>query len=155
MQVTDLTALDKEVLNQIQKSFPLTATPYADLASAMGVSEQEVMDSISKMKKAGIIRRIGGIFDTHKMGFQSTLCAMQVPADRLEIVAEMVNQQKGVTHNYLRENAVFNLWFTVTAPSKPKLQETLDRLGRESGLMVHSMPAKKVYKIKAIFEMGE
>jgi len=58
--VIDLSALDKEVLNRVQKNFPLTTTPYADIAAAMGVSETDVMESIMKMKSAGIIRRIGG-----------------------------------------------------------------------------------------------
>jgi len=153
--VIDLSALDKEVLNRVQKNFPLTTTPYADIAAAMGVSETDVMESIMKMKSAGIIRRIGGIFDTPRMGYHSTLCAMQVPADRIETVAAIVNRQKGVTHNYLRENPVFNLWFTVTAPSKLKLNEILVRLEQESGLAVCSMPAKKIYKIKVFFEMGD
>ncbi|MDD3894359.1 MAG: AsnC family transcriptional regulator [Syntrophomonadaceae bacterium] len=151
----DLSALDKEVLNRVQKNFPLTTTPYADIAAAMGVSETDVMESIRKMKSAGIIRRIGGIFDTPRMGYHSTLCAMQVPADRIETVAAIVNQQNGVTHNYLRENPVFNLWFTVTAPSKMQLNEILVRLEQESGLAVSSMPAKKIYKIKVFFEMGD
>lgn len=151
----DLSALDKEVLNRVQKNFPLTTTPYADIAAAMGVSETDVMESIMKMKSAGIIRRIGGIFDTPRMGYHSTLCAMQVPADRIETVAAIVNQQNGVTHNYLRENPVFNLWFTVTAPSKIQLNEILVRLEQESGLAVSSMPAKKIYKIKVFFEMGD
>ena len=153
--MTDLSKVDKEILNRLQKEFPLTPTPYMDIAEAMGISEKAVIESIRHMKEAGVIRRIGAVFDSAQMGFTSTLCAMQVPEDRLEKVAAMINQQTGVTHNYLRDNPVYNLWFTVTAPSKQGLQEILAGLEKGSGLEIHSMPAKKVYKIKAVFEIGE
>lgn len=151
----DLSDLDKEILDRVQKNFPLTTTPYADLAAAIGVSEAEVLNSINKMKTAGIIRRIGGVFNTSRMGFQSTLCAMQVPADRVEAVAAIVSHLKGVTHNYLRDNPVFNLWFTLTTRSKQELNDTIAWLEQETNLSVYNMPAVKVYKIKAIFKVGE
>ncbi len=147
--------MDKKILNQLQKEFPLTSAPYMDIAEAMGINENAVIESIRRMKETGVIRRIGAVFDSPKMGFISTLCAMKVPEDRLDEVASMINQPAGVTHNYLRDNPVYNLWFTVTAPSRQELQVILSRLERESGLAIHSMPAKKVYKIKTIFEMGE
>ena len=151
----DLSVLDKEVLNRVQKDFPLTVTPFADMAREIGVSEDEVMVSIDKMKKTGIIRRIGGIFDTPRMGFHSTLCACQVPEDRIEAVAAIINNQKGVTHNYLRDNEIFNLWFTLTAPSQLILKETLSDLEQKTALVITSMPATKVFKINVFFEVGE
>lgn len=150
-----LTTREKEILNRLQNDFPLTVAPYKDIAAAMGISEEEVIKSIRRLKEAGIIRRIGAVFDSPAMGFASTLCAMQVPEDKLERAAAMINQHKGVTHNYLRDNSVFNLWFTVTAPSRQELQEILTELERESGLEIHRMPTKKAYKIKAVFEIGE
>jgi DNA-binding Lrp family transcriptional regulator len=150
-----LSALDKEILNRVQKDFPLTVHPYRDMAEAIGVSEAQVMDSISKMKTAGIIRRIGGIFDTPKMGFHSTLCACKVPEDRIGEVTALINMEKGVTHNYLRDNDVFNLWFTLTAPSKSELKTILSELQQKTGIVINSMPATKVFKIKVLFEVGE
>ncbi|NLB52956.1 MAG: Lrp/AsnC family transcriptional regulator [Syntrophomonadaceae bacterium] len=153
--MTKLSALDKQVLNRVQKDFPLTVHPFEVMAEAMGVSEAQVMDSIRKMKTAGIIRRIGGIFDTPKMGYHSTLCACKVPQDRIDAVAALINMEKGVTHNYLRDNDVFNLWFTLSAPSKPELKAILSELQQKTGLVINSMPATKVFKIKVFFEVGE
>lgn len=151
----DLNPLDRKVLNRVQKNFPMTLCPYADIARDVGASEKEVMSSILKMKKSGIIRRIGGIFDTPRMGFHSTLCAAKVAEDRIDIVAALINKEKGVTHNYLRDHQMFNLWFTLTASSRDELAITLRELEQKTGLVIVSMPASKVFKINVFFEMSE
>jgi len=151
----DLTPLDRKVLNRVQKDFPMTVCPYADIAKAIDASEKEVMDIIRRMKTAGIIRRIGGIFDTRRMGFYSTLCAAKTPEDRIESAAALINKEAGVTHNYLRDNQMFNLWFTLTASSRNELEATLQGLRQKTGLAIVSLPAAKVFKINVFFEMGD
>jgi DNA-binding Lrp family transcriptional regulator len=93
---------DKKLLDIIQDEFPLTSEPYREIASLLGVSEEEVILRLRKLKDKGIIRRIGAIFDSKKLGYCSTLCAMKVPAQRVDEVAQIVNEYPGVTHNYLR-----------------------------------------------------
>ena len=100
--MAELTELDKRVLTEIQAGFPITPAPYAALAEKIGGTETGVYESVLGLRESGVIRRIGAIFDSHRLGFRSTLCSIAVPDERVEEVAELINCYPNVTHNYLR-----------------------------------------------------
>jgi len=52
--------IDKKILNIIQKNFPLDAEPFKAVAEKIGISEEEALDRIRRMKQDGIIRRDRG-----------------------------------------------------------------------------------------------
>ncbi|MBT8368972.1 MAG: Lrp/AsnC family transcriptional regulator, partial [Deltaproteobacteria bacterium] len=107
--------IDRAILNRIQSDFPLTPRPYHTIGQELELSEDEVLKRVRRLKDTGIIRRIGGNFTPHALGFVSTLCAAKVPPDKIRQFAEAVNRYPGVTHNYRRDNS-FNVWFTFIAP---------------------------------------
>ncbi|SHG89489.1 transcriptional regulator, AsnC family [Thermosyntropha lipolytica DSM 11003] len=146
----ELTRLDKEILNILQNDFPLVERPYAVIADRLGISEEEVLARVKVLKEEGVIRRIGGVIDAQKLGFYSTLCACHVEEDKVWEAAGIINQEKGVTHNYLRDDW-YNLWFTLTSPSPEEGEKIIKDLEKRIGAEIKSMPAQKVYKIKAVF----
>lgn len=148
-----LDSIDKAILNRIQSDFPIEARPYQSIARELNLTEQQVLEHVQALKDKGIIRRIGGNFVPRKVGFVSTLCAAKVPEDQIEAFAAVVNKYTGVTHNYQRENA-FNIWFTFIAPSREEIAKNLDRISRETGVTtILNLPATKVFKIKAQFDV--
>ena len=146
-------AIDRAILNRIQSDFPITSRPYHRIAEDLGVSEREVLKRVSRLKAAGIIRRIGGNFTPEKLGFVSTLCAAKVPEDKIDQFAEVVNRYPGVTHNYRRENT-FNIWFTFIAPSMDEINANLEQIAAQNGVTdILNLPATRVFKIKAEFKV--
>jgi DNA-binding Lrp family transcriptional regulator len=151
--MSPLTAAERALLNRIQSNFPLTPRPFRTIAVELGRTEKEVLDSVSRLRERGIIRRIGGNFVPEKLGFVSTLCAARVPAHKIALFTEAVNRYPGVTHNYQRENA-FNIWFTFIAPSMVEIERNLEQIAAETGVEgILNLPATKVYKIKAQFDL--
>ena len=149
----EIDAVDKTILNRIQSDFPITPRPYRAIASDLGLSEDEVLKRIARLKKQGIIRRIGGNFAPDKLGFVSTLCAAKVPENKISQFTEVVNRYPGVTHNYRRENA-FNIWFTFIAPSMDEIVANLKQIAAETGVKdILNLPATRVFKIKAEFKV--
>jgi len=146
-------ATDKSILNRIQSDFPITSRPYGVIAEELGLTEKDVLARIMRLKKAGIIRRVGGNFVPGKLGFVSTLCAASVPADKIEAFAATVNEYPGVTHNYRREND-FNIWFTFIAPSMEEIEANLKKISADTGIKdILNLPATRVFKIKAQFDV--
>ena len=144
---------DRNILNAIQSEFPITARPYEELGRQLGLSEDEVLQRVKKLKEEGIIRRIGGNFRSSKLDFTSTLCAAKVPEEKLERFVEVVNRYPGVTHNYLR-NHEFNVWFTFIAPSSELIEHSLREISELTEVKeVYSLPAVKMFKIKVDFEV--
>jgi DNA-binding Lrp family transcriptional regulator len=145
--------IDKKILNIIQKEFPVAAEPCKVIAERVGITEDEVLERISKLKQEGIIRRIGAVFDSRKMGFVSTLCTARVPEEKLKAFVEAVNSYAGVTHNY-RRNHEYNVWFTFIAPDEETLEKFLAEIRDRTGVIdIISMPAVRTFKIDATFEL--
>ena len=145
--------IDKKILNIIQTDFPVVAEPFKVIASMTGISEEESLARIKKLKDDGIIRRIGAVFDARKIGFVSTLCAAKVPEEKMRAFVEAVNAYPGVTHNY-RRNYEYNVWFTVIAPSEEELKRFFAEVTERTGITeILSMRASRIFKINASFEM--
>ncbi len=109
-------ARDKRLIEELQFDFPLTEQPYRELACRLKMPEEEVIARIKKLKKEKVIRYIGPLFNMAKLGYESTLLAMCVPQKDLRRVVRMINRIDEVSHNYLRDDQRYNLWFTLTVP---------------------------------------
>lgn len=145
--------IDREILNQIQSHFPITSRPYLEMGNRLGISEEEVLRRVKRLKEKRVIRRIGGNFHSHRLNFTSTLCAAKVPQETLEVFVEVVNQYPGITHNYLR-NHTYNVWFTFIAEDKEYIDNALREISQRTGIYeIHNLPARKVFKIKVDFEV--
>jgi len=143
---------DKRLLDIIQSDYPLEARPYAVVGARLGLTEAETLARVRALKARGVIRRIGGNFQSRKLGFHSTLCAARVPADRLDAFVAEINRHPGVTHNYLRRHP-FNVWFTFIGPSRQEVDDTLAQMRRTTGIDILNLPASRMFKIKVDFKM--
>ncbi|NQU07752.1 MAG: Lrp/AsnC family transcriptional regulator [Candidatus Abyssubacteria bacterium] len=148
-----LEKLEQRVLEVIQQDFPIASRPYAGLADKLNSTEDEVFGVVQSLCKKGIIRRLGGSFDSRKVGYKSTLAALSVPDNRLEEAVEIVNSYAGVTHNYEREGK-YNVWFTIIAPSDEDIERTIEEIKTRTGAPVLNLPAPRVFKIKVDFDLG-
>jgi DNA-binding Lrp family transcriptional regulator len=150
----ELDGIDKSIINRIQSNFPITSRPWFAVAEELNLTEKEVLTRVARLKKIGIIRRIGGNFVPGKLGFVSTLCAARVPEKKIEHFAKVVNRFPGVTHNYQRDNT-YNVWFTFIAPSAAEIEENLLKIARETGVSdILNLPATRVFKIRAQFDVS-
>ena len=142
---------DRFILNEIQRNFPITHRPFLALARRLGMKEKEILERVQRLKEVGIIRRIGASFSARAVGFSSTLCAAKVPSEKIEKFVSVVNSYPGVTHNYEREGD-YNLWFTLIAPSRKRIEEILAAISRRTGVRpILDLPATKTLKIAVDF----
>jgi DNA-binding Lrp family transcriptional regulator len=146
-------AIDRKIINAIQSNFPITPRPYHELGRQLRVPAEDVLERVKALKAAGIIRRIGGNFHSHRLNHTSTLCAARVPKDKIEHFVEVVNMYSGVTHNYLRKHD-YNVWFTFIAPSTSTIEIALKEIAEKTGVQeIYSLPAVRMFKIKVDFEV--
>ncbi|HYA38493.1 MAG TPA: Lrp/AsnC family transcriptional regulator [Candidatus Methylomirabilis sp.] len=145
------TEFDRRLLNDFQHEFPLTPTPYADMARTLGVTEDEVIARLRKLKQAGAISRVGAVVRPNTVGV-STLAAMAIPPAQLESVAALVSGYAEVNHNYEREHQL-NLWFVAAATGAARLQAVLDDIAARSGYEVLSFPLVEDYHIDLGFDL--
>ena len=145
--------IDRKLLNTVQVMFPLSREPFLALGQQLGISSEEVIHRIERLKAEGIIRLTGPVFNARSIGYQTTLVAMKLTAKRLNKAAQIISTHPGVSHCYERDND-FNFWFTLAMPVEDDIESELQRLDdlikAEATL---NLPAVKIFKIGAYFNV--
>ncbi|MFZ4393989.1 MAG: sirohydrochlorin cobaltochelatase [Kiritimatiellia bacterium] len=141
---------DAQLLVALQKGLPLVARPFAHLGSALGLTEEAVLTRVRNLFATGVARRFGAVFDSRSLGYESTLCAADVPEAELEAAVARIVPHPGITHCYAREGHP-NLWFTMTAPAADLLPEIADVAAALGPYEVMNLPALRKFKIEAVF----
>ena len=137
----------------MQQEFPLDERPFFIVAEKCGIEEEEVLNRVQDLKRQGIIRRIGAIFDGARLGRASALCAARVSEEKIAEFVRIVNAKKNVTHNYRRDHE-YNIWFTISADDRREIESFLAELKEQTGVAdILEMKAVKTFKINASFEM--
>ena len=182
-----MSELEQQILDLIQDAFPLVERPYLRLAEMLNemaancdsennvgekcanpvVSEQDVFEAVENLRSSGVIRRIGGVYDSKKLGFISRLCAGKVPASSLDFYAEpheqtamekfaaAVKEVPAITHNYIRSHE-YNVWFTVIAENESEILKIVDKLCAATDLHdVHVMSATQKFKINTVMALDK
>ncbi len=151
----NLDSLDKKILNRIQTGFPVEERPFLAIGNELGIEEEEALKRVIRLKKDGIIRRIGASFDSRRLGFDSTLVAMKVPEERVDEVVLLINGYKEVTHNYLRDND-YNIWFTLIAPSGERIKEIIEEISSKSRISeIRNLPTTRFFKVNVDFNFRD
>ena len=153
--ILNMDALDKEILNEIQWTFPLVSQPYHEIAKKFDISVDVVKKRLTNLKQTGILRQLSAIFDTRRLGYKSSLVAMEIEPDKLDYVAHQINRHPGVSHNYER-NHQFNLWFTLAVPPGSDLKTEVDKFSKLEGIKkIRLLPTIQLFKIGVKLEMVE
>lgn len=135
----ELDATDRAILNALQSGFPLSPRPFAEAGAALGVTEEELIARIGRLKEKGAVTRFGPFYDIEAMGGAFCLCAMSVPQDRFEDVVQIVNAHPEVAHNYERSHKL-NMWFVLACETQDGIEKVASAIERETGLAVLRFP---------------
>ena len=147
-----LSTLQKQLLDNYQHSFPLSPTPYRDIAVALGVTEDDVLTALKEMTETDIVSRIGSIIPPNQIGV-STLAAMSVPKERLHEIAEIISAYPEVNHNYEREHR-YNLWFVIIATNNTRLQKIIADIENKTELNIMALPLLENFFIDLGFRLN-
>ena len=99
----DLSELERDLLLEIQEGFPLSATPYTDIAEAVGAPVGDVLAAIERLRDDGCIKRIGCVVNHFVTGFDANcMVVWDVPDAELDARGEAVGTLPYVTLCYHR-----------------------------------------------------
>ena len=137
---------DRRIVNELQSGFPLCERPFAQAASKMGLSEQDLLSRLRNLLERRTLTRFGPLFDAERLGGAFTLCAMSIPAADFERVAALVNAHPEVAHNYEREHR-YNMWFVLAVQSRADIGRVIASIEKETGHPVMDLPREEEYFI--------
>jgi DNA-binding Lrp family transcriptional regulator len=141
--------VDATLVDEFQSGFPVEERPFRAVGEALGVSEEEALERVKRLRERGVFRRFGAVLNPPVIG-SSTLAAVSAPEDRFDEVAEVINGYEQVNHNYRRSHD-WNMWFVVTAASRETRDRILAEISERTGLEVLNLPMLTDYYIDLEF----
>lgn len=142
-----LDTLDRRIINALQGGFPLTETPYRDVAEGLGIGEAELLARLQRLLDTGVLTRFGPMFQIERLGGRFVLAALAVPEDRFDEVTALVNAFPEVAHNYRRDHAL-NMWFVLATATPEGIPETVAAIEAATGLAVFPFPKEREYFVE-------
>ncbi len=132
----NLSAFDAELLLAIQDGFPLSKTPYADIADRLDAPVEDVLSSIERLVDDGCIKRIGCVVNHLVTGFDANcMVVWDVPDEHLDAWGERAGSLPYVTLCYHRPRRPehgwpYNLFTMIHGRDPAAVDEQIDELAR-------------------------
>ncbi|WP_291323403.1 Lrp/AsnC family transcriptional regulator [Desulfonatronospira sp.] len=128
-----------EVLRIVQADLPDSQSPFADIASRVGLSENEVLDLLRGLKERGIIRRFGATLRHQQAGYgHNAMVAWYVEQDQdISHIGRTMSNRPEITHCYQRINCMdwpYNLYTMVHGRSPEHCCRVVQELAGETGV---------------------
>jgi DNA-binding Lrp family transcriptional regulator len=151
--------LDFKILNRVQEGLPIDENPFYKIAMEIGIDEEELIKRLKNIKDSGFIRRIGAVFDSSKMGYNTTLVGIKVPKKDIFNIVNVINSYNEVTHNYYRVNGqkdFLNIWFTLSTKDEEKRKHILFEISNKPGVeKIYEFPKILQFKLEVFFDMED
>lgn len=144
-------AVDKQIINILQRGFPICDRPYHLVALELGLTEQSLIDRLQVLLAEGVLSRFGPLYNAECMGGALTLAAVKAPEEQYESVAGMINSLPEVAHNYARNHSL-NMWFVIATPHPEQIAKTIETIENLTGLTVYSFPKLREYFVNLQLE---
>ena len=135
--------LEKKVIAALQGDIPVCPRPYLEIAAAIGVEEETVIEVVRDLHDRGVIRRFGATLRHQKSGFTANaMVAWQVDEALIEKAGEQIAGYGEVTHCYRRDPAPgwpYNLYTMVHASDEDGCREIARRIARDTGISEYTL----------------
>jgi DNA-binding Lrp family transcriptional regulator len=152
----DLSVLDRRLLLEIQDGFPLSLTPYRDIADAIGADHKKVVSAIDRLLRDGCIKRIGCVVNHVVTGFDSNcMVVWDVPDETLDTHGERVGALPYVTLCYHRprrpkQGWSYTLFTMIHGRDTDAVDEMIDELASEH----LSCPHERLFSTETLKQTG-
>ena len=130
--------LERRIIQHLQGDLPLTARPYAVLASKVGISEEEVLERIELLKEQGTLRRFGATLRHQLAGYKANaMVAWYVPEDNIEEIGPLMATFREVSHCYERRiqgKWKYNLFTMIHGKTEKDCEDIARRIAENTGI---------------------
>lgn len=137
---------DRRLVNRLQEGLPVSRRPFDEIADTLGLSVDALLERIQRLLDDKVLTRFGPMFNAENLGGALSLCAMQVPRDRYDEVAQQVNAFPEVAHNYERDHSL-NMWFVVATERAEQAAAVIAAIEQAAACKVYDLPKQEEFYI--------
>jgi len=137
---------DRRLVNRLQEGLPVSRRPFDEIADTLGLSVDALLERIQRLLDDKVLTRFGPMFNAENLGGALSLCAMQVPRDRYDEVAQQVNVFPEVAHNYERDHSL-NMWFVLATERAEQAATVIAAIEQATACKVYDLPKQEEFYI--------
>ncbi|MDR2203888.1 MAG: Lrp/AsnC family transcriptional regulator [Nitrososphaerota archaeon] len=120
--------IDNAILSELKLGIPLTTQPFNNIASKLGIPQNEVLVRLTKLKQTGVIRRFGATIKPTNIGLlANAVIAWTIPADRVDTVGQYLASFTEITHCYeripVKNHWEYNLYTVMHAQKRQSIEQ--------------------------------
>lgn len=125
--------LVKQIITATQEGLPICDRPYQKIAEQLGLEENELIEAMSRMLEAGLIRRIGLVPNHYALGYRFNLMTVWNVDDQvIDDLGEKVGNLDFVSHCYQRPRKQpdwnYNLFAMVHGRDEQEVAHQVERI---------------------------
>lgn len=153
--MSGIDAIDRQIIAASQGGLPIVRRPFAELASAIEASEEEVISRLAALSGRGVVRRVAAAPNHYALGMVANgMTVWDVDDARVSVLGAEIGALPFVTHCYRRPRALpvwpYNLFAMVHGGTRSEVEakraEIATRLGsacRASDILYSTRILKK------------
>lgn len=139
MSLLKFSAKEEKALAILQANLPDSATPFGDIAREVGLSEDEVLALVRRLKADGVIRRFGATLRHQKAGYGHNAMVAWYVEEGLDIeaVGRKMAERPEISHCYVRAACLdwpYNLYTMIHGKNPGDCLRLAEELSRETGV---------------------
>jgi DNA-binding Lrp family transcriptional regulator len=134
----EFSELDKKIINRLSGDLPSDMTPFAALASEIGIDESELLATIEDYAKTNVLRRFAAVLAHRDVGFVgNALAVWHVPEDSVVETGEIMASFNEVSHCYERLSYPqwpYNMYTMIHGRDREQCLEIVEKIAEATGI---------------------
>lgn len=152
-----LTAQERRLIAVLEEGLELIPRPYARVGMRAGMTEDDVLDTLARWLRDGVLKRFGVVVHHHELGFRANaMCVWNVPDDRVRELGIALAAEHGVTLCYRRARAgedwPFNLYCMIHGRRRDEVEAAVASINRR--LRLGAYPQRMLFSLKRYKQSG-
>ena len=136
--------IDRKLINRLQDGLPVSRRPFDDIADSLDITVDALLERIQRLLDDKVLTRFGPMFNAENLGGALSLCALQVPSENYDEVADQVNAFPEVAHNYERDH-LLNMWFVIATEHPEQAGAVIRKIEQATECRVYDMPKQEEF----------
>jgi DNA-binding Lrp family transcriptional regulator len=130
--------LDIAVIRALQGDMPVVPEPYAPAAGEVGLSQQQFLSHLERMRERRLLRRVAAILYHRRAGFSANgMGVWKVPDEKIMEVGPRMAAFRGISHCYQRptyRDWPYSVFTMAHGRSKEECDAILDSIANSTGI---------------------
>ncbi|MDT8998042.1 Lrp/AsnC family transcriptional regulator [Paucibacter sp. APW11] len=128
-----LSPLERQLIAATQHGLPLLERPFEAVGALLGLSEDEVIAELARMRERGLIRRIAAVPNHYRLGYLANgMTVWDVDDAQVETLGAQIAAHPGVSHCYRRPRHLpdwpYNLFAMLHGRSREAVEHEVGQL---------------------------